>query len=729
MSKKSNASGGGKKGGEVDQDTTLQAVVLADSFQNRFRPLTLEKPRCLLTLANVPLIEYTFEFLALAGVEDVYVFCSAHSDQIDEYIRNSKWSSPVTGFRKLQIIVSPNSSSVGDAMRELDAKQLITADFLLVSGDIVSNLPLEPILQEHRLRRQADKNAIMTMILRQAAPSHRTKSKEEEGVFIVEPETSRCVYYEEIDRKSKKQYISIPPELFKRHKSLEVRNDLIDCYVDICSPDVPALFTENFDYQQIRRHFVHGILQDWELYGKTIHCHIATKHYAARVRSLRTYDAVTKDIISRWTYPLCPDSNTFDGQNYQYQRGNIYKEDNVVLGRSCVINPQTIIGGETSIGDGTHVGNSVIGKNCKIGKNVTIEGSYIWDSVVVEDGCVVRDSIVACNATLGAGSQVEQSAIVSFDVKLAPKTIINGRKRITTYKRSRQLNNNSDDTDDEDEDGDGDDEAEDSSDETESTGGDEATVGAGGKGYLYIDSDPEDSDEVKIIDCLGPIYELEDLDLSDESISVFSSDDESRLKKKKVRRTSGSFATSASEETDEDAWHKEAVLSLRTALEKNHPVEVAGLEINSLRMANDASWHQVRRASASAYVARIDDLVEQKSTAAVACGQVLTRWAPLLGRMIHDREDQTDFLNLIQKECSVRARGGAILLHMTQKLYELDTIEEDAINKWWADSKSTSTPEMVKVRAATQPFITWLAEAEEDEDEEEEDEDEDGDSE
>ena len=60
-------------------------------------------------------------------------------------------------------------------MRELDAKQLITADFLLVSGDIVSNLPLEPILQEHRLRRQADKNAIMTMILRQAAPSHRTK--------------------------------------------------------------------------------------------------------------------------------------------------------------------------------------------------------------------------------------------------------------------------------------------------------------------------------------------------------------------------------------------------------------------------------------------------------------------------------------------------------------------------------------------------------------------------
>ena len=60
-------------------------------------------------------------------------------------------------------------------MRELDAKQLITADFLLVHGDIVSNLPLDDILKQHRDRRQADKNAIMTMILRAASLNHRTK--------------------------------------------------------------------------------------------------------------------------------------------------------------------------------------------------------------------------------------------------------------------------------------------------------------------------------------------------------------------------------------------------------------------------------------------------------------------------------------------------------------------------------------------------------------------------
>ena len=35
-----------------------------------------------------------------------------------------------------------------------------------------------------------------------------------------------------------------------------------DCYIDICSPEVLSLFTDNFDYQHLRRHFVKGLLLD-----------------------------------------------------------------------------------------------------------------------------------------------------------------------------------------------------------------------------------------------------------------------------------------------------------------------------------------------------------------------------------------------------------------------------------------------------------------------------------
>jgi translation initiation factor eIF-2B subunit epsilon len=83
-----------KKGGKdsksndaAEREEPLQAVVFADSFETRFLPFTLETPRCLLPLANTPLIEYTLEFLGGQGVEEVYLYCGNGTDQVEEYLR------------------------------------------------------------------------------------------------------------------------------------------------------------------------------------------------------------------------------------------------------------------------------------------------------------------------------------------------------------------------------------------------------------------------------------------------------------------------------------------------------------------------------------------------------------------------------------------------------------------------------------------------------------------
>lgn len=47
-------------------------------------------------------------------------------------------------------IVSQELLSVGDALRDLDSKQLLQSDFILVSGDVVSNMNLELALNEHK---------------------------------------------------------------------------------------------------------------------------------------------------------------------------------------------------------------------------------------------------------------------------------------------------------------------------------------------------------------------------------------------------------------------------------------------------------------------------------------------------------------------------------------------------------------------------------------------------
>lgn len=294
-------------------------------------------------------------------------------------------------------------------------------------------------------------------------------------MFVLDQTGQRCLHYEEMRGEDGEHKITIEQEVLKEHKDVQIRNDLIDCYVDIVSPDVPALFTENFDYQHIRRDFVHGILTDSELYGKTIHAHIMDDQYAARVRSLRTYDAVSRDIANRWVYPLCPDSNLLSGQTYQYERVHFYKEKTAILDRRATVQGACIIGDESTIDEGSVLIDSFVGRNCVIGKNVILTGAYIWDNVVIGDNCKVENSIVASNVQLGQDCIISSGSIISYNVKLATGTTTEAKARITDYSESEK--------------------------ETAQT--EIEVVGDKGSGHAYVDSDSEDDTEEEGTDQLG----------------------------------------------------------------------------------------------------------------------------------------------------------------------------------------------------------------------------------
>jgi hypothetical protein len=62
--------------------------------------------------------------------------------------------------------------------------------------------------------------------------------------------------------------------------------------------------------QDLRQHFVANEVANVEL-GNKIMAHIAgPREYGARVEDLRLYDAVARDVIRRWTYPMVPDNST-----------------------------------------------------------------------------------------------------------------------------------------------------------------------------------------------------------------------------------------------------------------------------------------------------------------------------------------------------------------------------------------------------------------------------------
>lgn len=229
--------GGGSAFGNDGEEDILQVVVIADSFNERFMPITLDKPRCLLPLLNVPIIEYTFEFLAISGVQEVILLCRAHSDQIKHYIARSRWAKP-TSTMHIQIVVAPESMSVGDGLREVDNRGLIHGDFILVSGDVVSNMSLARALEVHRKTRAQDKNVIMTMVLKRASPCHRSREHCEGAIFAIDAGTKECLAYEPVDTELYTRKISIDAKKIAEHAEMNIRYDLMDCQIDICSLNV-----------------------------------------------------------------------------------------------------------------------------------------------------------------------------------------------------------------------------------------------------------------------------------------------------------------------------------------------------------------------------------------------------------------------------------------------------------------------------------------------------------
>ncbi|KAF2878088.1 heat shock transcription factor 2, partial [Massariosphaeria phaeospora] len=701
------------KAAEEERDEPLQAVIIADPFETRFNPFSLERPRCLLPLANTPLIEYTFEFLANAGVEEIFVYCGAHREQVEDYVSRSKWIARSSPFSRLELIQS-TSHSIGDAMRDLDTRGLLVGDFLTVYGDVVSNLPLEPVLAAHRARRAKDKNAIMTMVLREAGPTHRTKPQGTSPVFVIDPTKDRCLHFEQMPNKDQTHFLSIDPDLLSQNQEIDVRHDLIDCGIDICTPDVLALWSDNFDFQAPRKGFLQSVLKDYDLNGKTFHTHIVKDHYAARVKNLHAYDAVSRDVVSRWAYPLCPDTNLVQGQSYRLLKKKIYLEEGVVLARDCVIQPKSVLGRGTSIGDGSVISDSIIGRHCYIGKNVKIEGAYIWDYASIGDGCTVKQAIIANEASLGKNCVVEEGALISYGVRIGEGITVRGEHRITRAKRKRQHGE-----------------------DFEKGAPDVAIVGAGGDGFEFRDSDEEDEDE--IVDglvAMGPLYSLSNLALSFESISTINSESEQDFEPRHHDRSAASSFLSVGSQDSQHAanFDHDATASIYDSLIEGHESANIQLELTALRMSTNASDHQVRRAIVVSFVKRIAQLTKSGSGVKVAVGQVFGQHKDLIDRAIFDKKqsskaDQVDFMVLLQSDLAHREGGDVILLNAATKLLEMDVIEYDGMLQWWDDARAVENEGMEKVREKTSQLIDFINQSSEEENSDEAEDDEDGDSE
>ncbi|CAN0532364.1 unnamed protein product, partial [Ectocarpus sp. 8 AP-2014] len=112
-----------------------------------FRRTIKHLVQVLCPLVNVPMIDYTMEFLARNDVKEVFVYCVSHAKQLEEYLQSSTWAAHM----EVRIITSNNCLSAGDALRDIDQRGVVRSDpFVLVSGDVVSNIDLKSVIKQVR---------------------------------------------------------------------------------------------------------------------------------------------------------------------------------------------------------------------------------------------------------------------------------------------------------------------------------------------------------------------------------------------------------------------------------------------------------------------------------------------------------------------------------------------------------------------------------------------------
>jgi translation initiation factor eIF-2B subunit epsilon len=99
----------------------------------------------------------------------------------------------------------------------------------------------------------------------------------------------QCLLLEHLEvHPDRKKLVHISKEITSLHRDVIFRNDLSDCRIDICTPEVPALFTENFDYEDLRKDLVNGVLTS-DILAKTIYCYIVKEGYCTSITNYDNY--------------------------------------------------------------------------------------------------------------------------------------------------------------------------------------------------------------------------------------------------------------------------------------------------------------------------------------------------------------------------------------------------------------------------------------------------------
>ncbi|MET0421697.1 MAG: sugar phosphate nucleotidyltransferase [Acidimicrobiia bacterium] len=361
----------------------MKAVILAGGEGTRLRPLTSNQPKPMMPLVNKPMMEHIVNLLQLHGFDDIVVTVAFLANQIRDYFGDGS-DFGVTMRYATEDSPLGTAGSVRNASSELDDT------FLVISGDVLTDIDLTAFVKAHR-----DANATASIALK------HVENPLEFGIVITQPDGT-------IER------------FLEKPTWGQVFSDTINTGIYVLEPQVFD-FIPDGEVVDFSGDVFPALLEN----GHTLHGHVS-EGYWEDVGELGAYIRAHKDVLDGKV--------KVDIDGFELGKGRW-------LGNDVEISPDARIDGPVVIGDacrveaGAHIqGYTVLGTDVIVKADAVLERAVCHDHVYVGPGTNLRGCVIGRNTDLRAHVRVEDGTVVGDECFVGQDAVINPNVKVYPFK-------------------------------------------------------------------------------------------------------------------------------------------------------------------------------------------------------------------------------------------------------------------------------------------------------
>ncbi|HXF49103.1 MAG TPA: sugar phosphate nucleotidyltransferase [Verrucomicrobiae bacterium] len=345
----------------------MQAVIMAGGFGTRLRPLTANRPKPMVPVGGVPLMEQVVRLLKKHGFIEAVALVFYQAEQIKEYFKDGKRFG-------LKMAYQMAEADYGTAGSVKNAANLIKGDFLVISADVLTDIDLTTAVKFHE-----NKKASATIVL------SRQENPLSYGIVLTD-ETGKITRF--LEKPSWGQVFS----------------DTVNTGIYVLNHEVLDKIPDQQEFDFSQNLFPKMLADKEPLFG------YVAKGYWKDVGNIDEYFKAHADILAgKVEIEMAGDKS---------KNGNLWIGEGVKLNETAETEGTVCIGVKSKIGPKVFLKNSILSPGVAVEDEARIENSIIWEKAEIGKKAKITGAIVGAEVRVGEEAEVEQGVLISDEAQI-----------------------------------------------------------------------------------------------------------------------------------------------------------------------------------------------------------------------------------------------------------------------------------------------------------------------